>query len=637
MKSLLSRSQTLSHPLARIALAVGCVVCSVLLQFAFDRIAPGRVRVSLIFVGIAAWYGGTAAGLLCAALYAVANLYWFIPPDDSFAIQSFADGVQFVSSVVLTFFTGFATGTIRRNREEALEYGERRAQFAANVSHEIRTPLNSVLGVITLLRETRLDGEQKELLDTAQNAAQQLLRLINNVLDSSKIDSGNLISDCGDFDLPREVARSLELCAPAAKAKGLSLDLDVDPGFPAQVRGDFGKLRQIVVNLVDNAVKFTERGGVKVRVRADGREGDCVVARVEVVDTGIGIPAGAEKKIFEPFVQVDGSASRRYEGTGLGLSICQRLIAVLCGEIGVKSEPGKGSLFWFTLPLQLSANVVPSAPSPTPGITRRNRPRILLGEDNPMNQLVLRKMLERFGCFVDIAADGEEALRAVRRLPYDLVLMDCQMPRVDGFEAARRIRIELTGRRRLPVVAITAHDSPANRARCTESGMDDYLAKPVEVDMLAAVLRRWLPLETERVESTERASGHPVLVSQSQLLDHRALERLSVGGEAEGRELAAELARAFLNRAPAREAELRRSLETGDARALEQVAHDLKSGCALLGAARLLELCEKLEEVASRSEMETAVNLVDSIGRELGKVTPVLKELAGERAATTAP
>jgi len=388
-------------------------------------------------------------------------------------------------------------------RDQAMEASRLKSQFLANMSHEIRTPMNGVLGAAELLRTTELTAEQHSYAEILTNSGQTLLAIINDVLDFSKIEAGRLELDESSFVLREIFANVVKMLASQASGKGLELRLDIEDVVPAAVVGDAGRLRQVVTNLVGNAVKFTDTGHVLVTVSALQQSSAAATIRCEISDTGIGIADEDIPRLFSDFTQVDPSHTRRFGGTGLGLAICDRLVKLMGGEIGCTPNPQRGTTFWFTLPFELPRAVDQGRPSPTtntvdPPLTEAagtppGGPLILIVEDNEINALIMTRMLTLLGYRSHTVRSGADALESVARLHYAAILMDCQMPVMDGFTTTARLRTELAHRPRIPIVATTATATTEDQARCLAAGMDDYLPKPIIISRLAATLGQWAP------------------------------------------------------------------------------------------------------------------------------------------------
>jgi CheY-like chemotaxis protein/HPt (histidine-containing phosphotransfer) domain-containing protein len=451
------------------------------------------------------------------------------------------------------------------------EAAKLREQFMANMSHEIRTPLNAIVGFCNLLSRSRLNDRERELSDNIQLASENLLSIVNDILDFSKIEAGMLILEKVPFD-PNGLFYSVQqMFVEKAKQKNLSLDVHLAPGLPEQVVGDPTRLTQILINLIGNALKFTERGGIVVSVVPISRAHSSrrLTLRIEVRDSGIGIPADQLERIFERFTQSDEQTTRIYGGTGLGLSIVKGLVGAMHGVISVQSETGKGSLFTVLLPFSLETDNSPVVKTPlaAPVIVPESLDiRLLVAEDNPMNRRVVELLFEEWKCHFMMVHNGREAVDLLTQAPksFDLVLMDIHMPEMDGYEATRQIRNKLG--LNIPIVAMTAHALAGEREKCMQLGMNDYIAKPIREQELRQMIARFAKKSTDVAEPE---------------MDRAYLEETTLGNAG----YQGELAKIFLEQAPKDLDAISAALAAADLSAAAKAAHNMKSTVGYMGFA----------------------------------------------------
>ncbi|HKV56440.1 MAG TPA: ATP-binding protein [Candidatus Binataceae bacterium] len=406
---------------------------------------------------------------------------------------------------------------LARARDFAVQSSQLKSQFIANMSHEIRTPLTGIISVVQLMGTTELTADQRDLTETIAASSRTLLKLVNNVLDFSKISSDQLRMEQEVFDLRELIERSFALFRSEAKRKQIELAAIVDSAVPSSLRGDPERLGQVLNNLLNNALKFTEHGHINLKVDLKEGSGNLLALRFEVSDTGIGIRPQDQSRLFQPFAQADESTTRRFGGTGLGLAICAKLVELMQGEIGVVSVPNRGSSFYFTIKLmraQASDASAGSAHDAQPSMRFTPRPdnhqneRLLVVDDNVVNRQIIQRQLQVLGYKdVEMACDGEQAVEKAIHSEYGLILMDCQMPGVDGFEAASTIRSRERSAQHAVIIGITASPSDETRERCIASGMDGFIAKPVNLEELEATFSR-LYLDSKMQEFTPAKAAH---------------------------------------------------------------------------------------------------------------------------------
>lgn len=524
-----------------------------------------------------------------------------------------------------------------------------KSQFLANMSHEIRTPMNGIMGMTEVLLKSGLTDRQHHFAATIKNSSESLLAIINDILDFSKIEAGRLALESTPFNLLDTLQELIEVFSEQAEWKEIPLKTFISPDVPFSVEGDPVRLRQVLINLVSNALKFTERGEITIKALKEEESSSHVVIRFEVSDTGIGIEPAVLSLIFDRFSQADGSTTRRFGGTGLGLAISRQLTELMGGTIGVESKVGSGSTFWFTVRFAhyfgalTESGTAQSEDEVMPAL--QVHAHVLVVEDTKVNREVCCELLMHLGHTSTVANNGQEALLLLEQNHYDVVLMDCQMPVMDGYEATRtyREKEKNTRKEHLPIIALTGNAMEQDKQLCLDAGMDDYLKKPFNLTQLKALLSKWLPAAKSNNVEDQYMQQHPSVATThndtSLLLERAPLDAIKELRRAGTPDILAKVISVYESDSPQLIIDMRNGLATGDNESIIRAVHSLKTSSAMLGAQLLADHCHSFEKALREGEeVADAKAIIDRIEIMCQSATILLRsELDGESDSATLP